>query len=77
MEQMIPTEAEVLARIDKFCAEHEIPPTTFGRLAVGDSNLVSGLRRDRSVTLRTGRRIIEFMAAYPSPSGATAQQEAA
>ncbi|APL94109.1 hypothetical protein [Sphingobium indicum] len=64
MEHKLPTDAEMLQRIETFCAEHSLPPTTFGRLAVGDGNLVTGLRRDRSMTLRTGQRIIDFMASY-------------
>lgn len=70
---MIPTDAEMLAKIEAFCAENEIPPTTFGRLAVGDGNLIPGLRRDRSMTLRTGQRIIDFMTGYrPSKQGQAA-----
>jgi hypothetical protein len=64
MEQMLPTDAEMLAKIEAFCAENSISPTTFGRRAVGDGNLINGLRNDRSMTLRTGQRIIEFMATY-------------
>lgn len=64
MEQTLPTDAEMLAKIEAFCANNDLPPTTFGRLAVGDGNLVPGLKRERSMTLRTGQRIIEFMATY-------------
>ncbi|MFX4085838.1 hypothetical protein ACKU27_12125 [Sphingobium yanoikuyae] len=77
MEQALLTDAEMLRRIEEFCAEHNLPPSTFGRLAVGDSNLVSGLKRDRSITLRTGQRIVEFMQSYDpsaeSPPIATAR----
>ena len=61
---MIPTDAEMLAKIEAFCADNSISPTTFGRRAVGDGNLISGLRNNRSMTLRTGQKIIEFMAAF-------------
>lgn len=61
---MIPTDAEMLAKIEAFCADKGIPPTTFGRLAVGDGNLIPGLKGSRSMTLRTGQKIIEFMATY-------------
>lgn len=64
MEQLLPTDADMLAKIEAFCAANDLPPTTFGRLAVGDGNLVPGLRRDRSMTLRTGQRVIEFMSTY-------------
>ncbi|MCB4860764.1 hypothetical protein K7W03_14305 [Sphingobium sp. PNB] len=64
MEQKLPTDADMLAKIEAFCAKHSIPPTTFGRLAVGDGNLIPGLRKDRSMTLRTGQRVIDFMATY-------------
>ena len=42
-------------------------PTTFGRKAVGDGNFVTGLRGKRSMTLRTGKRIVDFMARYEAP----------
>jgi hypothetical protein len=73
MEQALLTDAEMLKRIEEFCAEHSLPPSTFGRLAVGDSNLVTGLKKARSITLRTGQRIMDFMQTYdptaePPPS---------
>jgi hypothetical protein len=64
MEQALLTDAEMLRRIEEFCVENSLPPSTFGRLAVGDSNLVTGLKKDRSITLRTGQRIVEFMQSY-------------
>lgn len=69
---MLPTDAEMLAKIEAFCAENSISPTTFGRRAVGDGNLINGLRNDRSMTLRTGQRIIEFMATYRPAKPASA-----
>jgi len=66
----------MLRRIEEFCAAHSLPPSTFGRLAVGDSNLVTGLKRDRSITLRTGQRIVEFMQGY-DPAVASPPNEAA
>lgn len=66
MSDIVPTDAEVLDKIEAFIATHRLRPTTFGRLAVGDGNLVQNLKSSRSITLKTGRRIMEFMAEYPT-----------
>jgi len=58
------SDADILAQIDWFCAAHGLKPSTFGRLAIGDANLITNLKADRSLTLKTARRIIDFMASY-------------
>jgi len=64
MEQ-IPTDADVLTSISRFCDSHSIKPSAFGRLAIGDGNLVGDLRAGkRSVTLKTAARLVDFMANY-------------
>lgn len=56
-----------LASIEAFCAEHGMPVTTFGRLALSDFAFVSRLRAGRSPSLRTVGRCLEFMADYGKP----------
>ncbi|TZG25609.1 hypothetical protein [Sphingomonas montanisoli] len=64
MSTSIPTDAQLLASIEAFCAKHSIKPSTFGRLAVGDSGLVINLRAGRSPTLKLAGRVQAFMAGY-------------
>jgi len=73
MEQ-IPTDADVLTSISRFCDSHGIKPSAFGRLAVGDGNLVGDLRAGkRSITLKTAARLADFMTNYrPSERGEAA-----
>ena len=70
MEPTIPTDATLLAAINDFCAQRTIPPTTFGRLAIGDGNLVANLRAGRSPTLKVANRIVDFMVTYQSETEA-------
>ncbi len=69
------SDADILAQIDRFCGKHELKPSTFGRLSIGDANLIANLKADRSLTLKTARRIVDFMAAYRT--AAAEQNEAA
>ena len=58
------TDADMLAKVDAFCARHAMAPTTFGRLAAGDGSLVPNLRAGRSLTLKTANRVADFMTSY-------------
>jgi hypothetical protein len=58
------SDADILAQIDLFCSKHGLKPSTFGRLSIGDANLITNLKADRSLTLKTARRIVDFMASY-------------
>jgi hypothetical protein len=69
------SDADILAQIDRFCSKQGLKPSTFGRLAIGDANLIANLKADRSLTLKTARRIVDFMASYPVAS--VEQKEAA
>ncbi|WP_082451797.1 hypothetical protein [Sphingomonas sp. Leaf30] len=60
------SDADILAQIDRFCSKHALKPSTFGRLSIGDANLITNLKADRSLTLKTARRIVDFMASYPT-----------
>ena len=64
METAITSDAELLARIEAFCADHTMAPTTFGRAALGDGSLVANLKAGRSVTLKSAQRVAQFMATY-------------
>lgn len=58
------TRESLLAEIEAFLTETGTPPTTFGKAAVGDPNLVFDLRdgTKRDLLLGTANRIIDFMA---------------
>lgn len=72
MTTTLASDADILARIEAFCAEHKISPTSFGRMSIGDGNLVPNLKANRSLTLKTANRVVEFMADYRPPEMAQA-----
>jgi hypothetical protein len=47
----------LLQRIERYCREHRLAESTFGRRAVNDGKLVKRLKAGRSITLTTLRRI--------------------
>lgn len=76
MENRIITDGELLARVESFIAQHSLPPSTFGRLTIGDGNLVSDLQKGRSLTLKRAKKVCDFMSEYnrKSPTKAKAQK---
>jgi hypothetical protein len=58
----IPTQDELLERIEKFCAKHDMAETRFGREAVNNPAFIRGLRDGKSPTLETLNRLKAFMA---------------
>jgi hypothetical protein len=67
MRTKLTSDAELLLQIERFCDAHGIRPTTFGRQAIGDGNLIPSLREGkRSLTLKTANRVVEFMTGYSS-----------
>src|SRR5207237_3212706 len=56
------TETELLDRITAFRERHGMAPTTFGRNATGNANLVRELEEGKSPSLRTAQRIAAYMA---------------
>lgn len=63
----IPTDAELLERIDAFIDAHpEMTPTRFGLDATGEGGLVKSLREGRSLRLRHVHKIVAFMEGYVS-----------
>jgi hypothetical protein len=55
------TETELLQRIDAFLERHQMAPTTFGRKATGEPQLISSIRNGRSPSLNVVNRVIAFM----------------
>ena len=52
------------ARVDAFLERTGVGPTTLGRQAVGDPNLVRELRDGRSPTLATVDQVVAFMETF-------------
>lgn len=80
MATVLASDADILKRIERFCVERDVKPTAFGRQAIGDANLITNLRANRSLTLKTAARIMTFIAEYPDATPRTAtptQAEAA
>ncbi len=53
--------ASLIRKIERYCREHGLAETTFGRRVVNDGKLMGRLRQGRSITLATLRRIDEAM----------------
>ena len=51
----------LLEVIEAFCNEHKMAISTFGRLSVNDGKLVSRLRNGNDVTLKTSKKIRQFI----------------
>ena len=66
-----------ISRVDGFLERTGVGPTTLGRRAVGDPNLVRELRDGRSPTLATADQLLAFMEGFdeagvdPVSSGST------
>lgn len=54
-------EKVLLAEIRQFLKATDMGESYFGKLAVGNSELVSRLKAGKTVTLRTAERVREFM----------------
>ena len=59
--------SELVTEIERFCRDHRLAESTFGRLAVGNSKLMSRLRNGQGVTLRTVDKIRLYMQERSSP----------
>ena len=53
-----------MARVDAFLERTGVGPTTLGRQAVGDPNLIRQLRHGRSPTLATVDQLLAFMEGF-------------
>lgn len=69
MQTTLASDADILKQIEAFCKEREMAITTFGRSAIGDANLVGDLRAGRSMTLKTLRAVLDFMARENAGAG--------
>ena len=57
------------SQVRAFLRRTGLRPTTFGRKALGDPNLMRQIDRGRSLSLRTADRVLAFMADYDPDSG--------
>lgn len=62
------SDAQLLEQIEAYCERAELSLTTFGRLSIGDGNLVPNLRSGRSLTLKTARKVLDFIAQHAASS---------
>lgn len=58
------SDEELLDRIETFCGDHNLRPSSFGRSALGDGSLIANLRAGRSPSLKTVNKVLRFMADY-------------
>jgi 2,4-dienoyl-CoA reductase-like NADH-dependent reductase (Old Yellow Enzyme family) len=57
----------ILRRIEAYMRQHHMPPTRFGREALGDPNLVAQLRDGRELRSRTEQRVLDYLARREAP----------
>ena len=57
-------EHDFKSRVSAFLGRTGLSPTAFGRMALGDPNLVRQIERGRSLTLRSADRVQAFMDAH-------------
>lgn len=69
----IPTQDELIAQIERFCATHEMAETTFGRRAVNNPALLRQLRDGKSPLLTTVNKLCDFMADWDAEAATRAK----
>lgn len=57
----IPSQVELIAKIEGFCRCHDMAESRFGREAVNNPAFISGLRDGKSPTLETLNKLSAFM----------------
>ena len=57
----IPSQDELIAQIEGFCARHDMSESRLGRDALNNPAFVGGLREGKSPTLETLNRVTAFM----------------
>lgn len=60
----VATDADILPLIEQFVRQYDVPPTTFGRRAIGDANLIENLRAGRELRRSTEAKVRAFMASH-------------
>ena len=62
MATVLASDADLLERVEAYLADTGMKPTTFGRRAIGDANLVAALRDgSRNPTFKTARKVLDFI----------------
>ena len=56
-------------RVSTFLDDTGLSPTRFGRMALGDPNLMRQIKRGRSLRLRTADRVLAFISGFGRESG--------
>lgn len=60
----IPTMPQILESIEAFLKRHDMPPSTFGREANREPQLIKSMREGRSPSHRVLERVFAFMAEH-------------
>ncbi len=55
---------EFLERIERFLRMSDTYPTTFGENVMNDGSFVFDLRGGRSVTLKTQKKVLDYLASH-------------
>ena len=63
-QQIAKARADLLDEIERFQAKHDMPDSTFGRLAMGDPAFLYEYRKGRKPGLETMDALSVFMKAY-------------
>lgn len=58
------TDQALLAKVEQFIADKNIPPSRFGREVMGDGALIQTLREGRSLTLKNAGKVIQYIQSY-------------
>jgi len=61
---VIPVHKKLVEEIDKFIAETSMGESYFGKRAVGNSEVLSRLKKGRSITGVTEQRLKDFMSLH-------------
>lgn len=61
---LVPPMTEILDRIEAFLERHAMPPSTFGREATGEPQLIKSMKDGRSPSHRVLERVSAYMADY-------------
>ena len=57
----------LLPIVESYLRRHKMSATRFGRITVGDANLVSQMRKGRILRAGTAEKVIRFMRASERP----------
>ena len=60
----IPDTKQLISDIEAFCDENDIAPTTFCKTATGNVALLNKLKKGRSPSIETAKKVYDYMALY-------------